>query len=68
MDATANNLVPVSTVGPVGPDWAINWTLGNFLKPLATFNMPKSSAFLGIFWKGVKIYHFSSEIIFGQLL
>ena len=24
--------------------------------------------FLGIFCKGVKIYHFSSEIIFGQLL
>ena len=31
---------------------------GNFLKPFATINLPKSS---------IKIYHFSSEIIFGQL-
>ena len=30
--------------------------LGNFLKPLATIN----------FWKGVKIYHFHSEIILGN--
>ena len=28
----------------------------------------KSLTFLGNFCKGVKIYHFSSEIIFGQLL
>ena len=27
-----------------------------------------SHTFLGNFCKGVKIYHFSSEIIFGQLL
>ena len=25
----------------VWPDWAIYWTLGNFLKPLATINLPK---------------------------
>ena len=43
------------------------WTLGHFLKPLATIKLPKSPAFLGNFSKGVKIYHFSSEIIFGQL-
>ena len=43
-------------------------TLGNFLKPLETKNLPKSPSFLGIFCKGVKMYHFSSEIIFGQLL
>ena len=30
--------------------------------------MPKSLTFLGNFCEGVKIYHFSSEIIFGQLL
>ena len=30
-------------------------------------NLPKSPTFLGKFCKGVKIYHFSSEIIFGQL-
>ena len=40
----------------------------NFLKPCATINLPKSPTFFGIFCKGVKIYHFSSEIIFGQLL
>ena len=34
---------------PVWPDWAIYWTLGHFLKPLATINLPKSLTFLGIF-------------------
>ena len=42
--------------------------LGNFLKPLATINLSKSPTFWGIFYKGVKIHHFSSEIIFRQLL
>ena len=46
----------------------IFWTLGNFLKPLVTINLSKSLTFLGNFCKGVKIYHFSSEILFGQLL
>ena len=46
----------------VWPDWAIYWTLGNFLKPLATINLPKFSTFLGNFCKRVKIYHFPSEI------
>ena len=41
------------------------WTLGNFSKHLATIDLPKSLTFLGNFGKGVKIYHFSSEIIFG---
>ena len=53
---------------PVWPELAIYWILGNFLKPLATINWPKSSTFLGNFCKDVKIYHFCSEIIFGQLL
>ena len=52
----------------VWPDWAIYWTLGNFLKPLATIKLPKSSTFLGNFCKGVTIFNFSNEIIFGQLL
>ena len=52
----------------VWPDWAIYSTLCNFLKPLAAINLPKSPTFLGNFCKGVKIYHFSSETIFGQLL
>ena len=42
----------------VWPDWGIYWTLGNFLKPLAAINLPKSPTFLGNFCKGVKIYHF----------
>ena len=41
---------------------------GQLLKPLATINFPKSPTFLGNFCKGVKIFNFSSEIIFGQLL
>ena len=41
---------------------------GQLLKPLATMTLPKSLTFLGNFCKGFKIYHFSSEIIFGQLL
>ena len=50
------------------PYWAIYWTLGNFLKPLATINLPESPTFLCNFCKGVKICHFSSEIIFRQPL
>ena len=42
-------------------------TLGNFLKPLAAFNLPKSPTILGNFCNGVKIYDFSSEIPFRQL-
>ena len=42
------------------PDLAIYWTLGHFLKPLATIKLPKSPTFLGSFCKGVKIIHFSS--------
>ena len=41
---------------------------GQLLRPLATINLPKSLTFLGNFCKGVKIIHFSCEIIFGQLL
>ena len=46
----------------------IYWTLGNFLKPLATIDLPKSHTVLGNFCVGAKIFNFSSEIIFGQLL
>ena len=35
--------------------------------PLATINLPKSPTFFGNFCVAVKINHFSSEIIFGQL-
>ena len=41
---------------------------GPLLKPLATINLPKYLTLLGNFCKGVKMSHFSSEIIIGQLL
>ena len=50
------------------PDLAIYWTLGNFSKPLATINLPKSSTVFDNFCVGAKIFNFSSEIVFGQLL
>ena len=53
---------------PVWPDLAIYWTLRNFLKPLATINLPQFYQFLGNYCNGFKIIHFSSETIFGQLL
>ena len=31
-------------------------------------SLPKYTTFIGNFCKGVKIFHFSSELIFGQLL
>ena len=53
---------PKSYLQPVWPDWAIYWILGNFLKPLATINLPKSPTFLVNYCKCVKMHHFSSEI------
>ena len=47
-------------------NWAIYWTLGSFLKPLATIILPKSPTLSGTFCKGVKIYHLSREIILGN--
>ena len=55
-------------VTSVCPDWAIYWTLGIFLKPLAIINLPKSSTLLDNFCKGVKIYNFPSEIILGNFI
>ena len=44
--------------------------LGDFLEFGQNFKafLSKSPTFLGNFCKGAKIYHFPSEIIFGQLL
>ena len=56
-----------SGLWPVLPDLAIYWTLGNFLKPLVTINLPQSPQFLGNICKGVKIYQFSCGIISGHL-
>ena len=44
------------------------YTLGNFLKPLATINYPKSLTFLGNFCKYVKIYHFSWKSFLGNFI
>ena len=63
-----NILIALSGQWSVWPVLAIYWTFVNFLKPLATINLPKSLTVLGNFCVGAKIYHFSSEIIFGQLL
>ena len=41
---------------------------GQLFKTCGTIGLPKSLAFLGNFCKGVKIFNFSSDIIFGQLL
>ena len=41
---------------------------GDLLDFWQLFNLPKSPTFLGKFCKVVKIYHFSTEIIFRQLL
>ena len=39
---------------------------GQLFKALATINLPKLPTFLGNFCKGVKIFNFSSGIIFGN--
>ena len=52
----------------VWPDWVIFGTLGKNSKPVAKIILHKSPTLLGKFCKGAKIIHFSSEIIFGQLL
>ena len=41
---------------------------GQLFEAMGIINLPKSLTFLGNFCKGVKIFNFSSEIIFGQLL
>ena len=52
----------------VWPDWAIFLISGNHSKLVATIILPKWPTLLGNFCKGFKNFHFSCEIIFGQLL
>ena len=47
------------------PDWAIYYTLGNFSKPRATINLPKSPTHFRPFCKGVKIFHLTRDFLFG---
>ena len=60
--------VSIDSRRPVSLDLAVYWNLGNFMKPLATTNLLKYPTFLNNFYKGIKIYHFSSYIIFRQHL
>ena len=53
-------------LSPVWPDWAIYWTLGNFSKPLATINLPKSPKLLGIFVKVSKSLIFRVKSFLGN--
>ena len=48
--------------------WRFIGLWATFKSSLAPINLPKSLTFLGNFCKGVKIFNFSTEIIFGQLL
>ena len=67
-DVTEPVLQMFRQIYPVWPDCVIYCTLGNFSKHVATINLPKLPSLLSNFCKGIKIFHFSSEIIFGQLL
>ena len=58
-----NNSTYVATSGTRLGDFL---EIGQVLKPLATIYLPKSPTFLGIHCKGVKICHFSNELIFGN--
>ena len=52
LNVVFKDIFSLNRIHPVWPDWSIDWTLGNFSKPLATINFPKSSTFLGNFCKG----------------
>ena len=43
--STFNIYISLFNLHPVWPDWAIFWTLGHFLKPVAAINLPKSPTF-----------------------
>ena len=60
------DLGPGPLINPISTDQCDQ--IGQLFKALATINLPKTCTFLGNFCKRVKIYHFPSEIIFGQLL
>ena len=49
-----NRMRVTTTRLSVWPDWAIYWILGNYVKPLATFDLSKSPTFFGNFCKAVK--------------
>ena len=53
---------------PLQSNWVSVWSDLAIFCTLTTINLLKSPTVLGNFCKGVKIYHFSIDIIFGQLL
>ena len=53
-------------MAPVWPYWAIFCTLGNFIKACGNNNLAQIAHILRQFFKGVKIFHFSCEIFFGN--
>ena len=55
-------------LGTMGPDWSIYWTLGKFLKPLATIYLPKSPTFLGNFQRDVKSSIFLLKLFLGNFI
>ena len=55
-----------SNSGALWPELAIFCTLGNFLKPWETINLPKSPTFLDNFCKGVKIFNFLVKSFLGN--
>ena len=61
IDNSSNVLSSVTRLGDF-------YTLGNVSKPRAIISLPKSPTNLGNFSKGVKIFHFTREILFGELL
>ena len=52
---------------PLQSNWVSVWSDLAIFCTLTTINLLKSPTVLGNFCKGVKIYHFSGEIIWGQL-
>ena len=64
MDKVKEEIFAVSSVTRLGD----LLHFGQLIKACGTIILSKSPTFLGNFCKGVKIFHFSGEIIFGQLL
>ena len=59
---------PAHGTDAVWPDWAIFFNFRQLFKAFGNNLFAQISHILRHFFKGVKIFNFSSEIIFGQLL
>ena len=65
-NATENRHLTILSSVSVWLDWAIYWTLGNFLKHLATINLSDSPTFLGNFLKVSKTIIFPVKSFLGN--